>query len=124
MCSSDLTILRRIADHSNLDVRRALGIFDRVRIPEGFHGRTVPPVSFRWFPSKRMLVYTNFRPSMYEFTVYKNVNVLDEDVILSCEVHKTWEHDGQYSYIYDYYDVPIPFAIQTIPNAEAEQNTL
>jgi hypothetical protein len=104
------TIFRRIMHHANLDVRRTLGVFDRIHIPEGFHGPTIPETSLRWFPSRNMFIYTDFRPNSYEFTVYKNVNFYDPFTILSCEVHKTWGDDGQYAYMFDYYDVPIPFA--------------
>lgn len=121
------TIFRRIAHHADLDVRRALGVFDRVRIPEGFHGRTMSPTSLRWFPRKRTIMYTDFRPSRYEFSVYTNVDIRDE-IIYSYTHSKTYEQNGGYVYLVEYCDMPIPFAsgdiITVIDQTEEDEPTL
>jgi len=100
------TIYRCIASHADIDVRRALGVYGSIRIPEGFTGRTLEPISFRWFPHKKMIMYFDFRPRTYELVIYKNVDMRENDVVMTCEVHKTWGDDDKYMYLSDYYDTP------------------
>ena len=107
------TIRRCVASHADIDVRRALGVYGPIRVPEGFTGRTLEPISFRWFPHKKMIVYLDFRPHMYELVMYKNVE-MSEDVVMSCEVHKTWGDDGKYMHLCDYYDTPFAVPLNSM----------
>jgi hypothetical protein len=103
-------IFRCIADHACIDVQRALGIYDRVQIPDGFSLRN-SPVIFRHFPEKKTIMYVDFRPIFYEFTTYTNVEMLDGDIMISCDVNRVYqdEHDN-YVYLCEHWSEPFYFA--------------
>jgi len=69
-------ILERIALHADIDTRRALGIYNKIKGPSL---RLGPSIIWRYDPHLRKAMYFNANPKEYEF-----------------EVHEGLEFDGEY----------------------------
>lgn len=99
-----------ILRYADIDTRRALGIYGRLS-PSEFIFRPVPPTSFRYWPQKRMVMYTNFNPDNYEFVVYRDIFLMDGDLWSPCQVAETWKNrEGDYVFYFTYMDKPFHFA--------------
>ena len=55
-------VLLRIARHADIDTRRALGIYNRLP-KSNFVPRPIEPMTFRYFPQLKKLLYINFDES-------------------------------------------------------------
>jgi len=63
-------ILERIALHADIDTRRALGIYNKIKIP---FLRIGPPCIWRYDPHLRKALYFNADPKEYEFEVHEGL---------------------------------------------------
>ena len=68
-------ILERIALHADIDTRRALGIYNKIRIPLLSLG---PPCTWRYYPEQHKAIYFNADPEDYEFEIHEGL-VFDGD---------------------------------------------
>ena len=107
MCTlSDMKEL--ILRYADIDTRRALGVYGRLPRSD-FVPRPIPPISFRYWPEKKTVVYTEFG-EFYEFTVYRDISRLDEGWS-PCEISSTWrDRRGEYVYSFTFADMPFHFA--------------
>lgn len=99
-----------ILRYADIDTRRALGVYRRLPLNE-FIFRPIPPVSFRYWPDKKMIVYTDFNPDSFEFTVYNGITAMDGDMWSPCEISSTRLNGrGDYTFCFTYEDRPFHFA--------------
>lgn len=99
-----------ILRYADIDTRRTLGVYGRLPI-QSFVFRPIPPISFRYWPEKRIVIYTNFHPDSYEFIVYRDIFLMEGDLWSPCQVSETWKNDrGDYVFCFTYFDRPFHFA--------------
>ena len=82
-------ILERIALHADIDTRRALGIYNKIRIPLLSLG---PPCTWRYYPTQHKAIYFNADPEDYEFEIHEGL-VFDGELWSYTEesqVRSTW----------------------------------
>lgn len=97
-----------ILRYADIDTRRALGVFRKLPRSD-FVPRPIPPTSFRYWPKKKMLIYTEF-DGRYEFTVYRDITPIG-DAWSPCEMATTWiNHRDEYVYSFTFVDTPFHFA--------------
>lgn len=98
-----------VLKHADIDTRRALGVYRRLPKSE-FVPRPIPPVSFRYWPEKKTIVYTDFSPDCYEMTVYHNIT-RQGPRWSPCEIWSIWLNNrGEYDYSFTFADTPFYFA--------------
>jgi hypothetical protein len=74
-------LIERIASFADIDTRRALGI-PPGRLPKSdFVPRPIAPMTFRYFPALKKLVYINFDDTydVYTWEVYDNMVPMEDD---------------------------------------------
>lgn len=98
-----------VLKHADIDTRRALGVYRRLPKSD-FVPRPIPPISFRYWPEKKTLVYTEFSGDTYEMTVYRDITC--QGLRWSpCEISSTWLNNrGEYVYSFTFADTPFYFA--------------
>ena len=92
-------VLERIALHADIDTRRALGIYNKIKIPCLEVG---PPCIWRYYPDLRKAIYFNADPGDYEFEVHEGMT-FDGEYWSYAEqgsrVRSVWKHrNGKYMY--------------------------
>jgi len=91
-------ILERIALHADIDTRRALGIYNKIKGP-GL--RLGPSCIWRYDPHLRKALYFNANPKEYEFEVHEGL-LFDGEYWTYAEggrVRSTWRRrNGKYVY--------------------------
>lgn len=98
-----------ILRHADIDTRRALGIYGRLPRSD-FVPRTIPAESFRYWPEKKTVMYTEFGGDRYEFTVYRDIERVGEGWS-PCNVASVWlNQKGTYSFVFRFEDIPFYFA--------------
>ena len=102
-------ILERIALHADIDTRRALGIYNKIRIPLLSLG---PSCTWRYYPEQHKAIYFNADPEDYEFEIHEGL-VFDGDrwsYTEESQVRAVWRTQaGDYVYTED---GPKPHAIR------------
>jgi len=63
-------ILERIALHADIDTRRALGIYNKIKVPCLEVG---PPCIWRYYPDLHQAIYFNADPKDYEFEIHEGI---------------------------------------------------
>jgi len=63
-------ILERIALHADIDTRRALGMYNKIRIPLLSLG---PSCIWRYYPEQHKAIYFNSDPEDYEFEFHEGL---------------------------------------------------
>jgi hypothetical protein len=99
-----------ILRYADIDTRCALGVYRRLPSNE-FVFRPIPPESFRYWPEKRMVMYTNFYPDNYEFSVYSEISAMDDELWSPCQIVETRKNRrGDYTFCFTCEDKPFRFA--------------
>lgn len=85
--------------HADIDTRRALGVYGRLP-KSSFVPRPIPSLTFRYWPEKNIVIYIDFDPTSYEFTVYREITRYGH-VWTAGETMSTWKSNmGEYSFKY------------------------
>lgn len=82
-------ILERIALHADIDTRRALGIYNKIKGPSLTLG---PSCLWRYYPEHHKAIYFNAHPENYEFEIHEGL-VFDGELWSYTEesqVRSTW----------------------------------
>ena len=93
-------ILERIALHADIDTRRALGIYNKIRIPLLSLGSSC---TWRYYPTQHKAIYFNADPEDYEFEIHEGL-IFDGELWSYTEesqVRSTWlttTNGGDYVY--------------------------
>ena len=91
-------ILERIALHADIDTRRALGIYNKIRGPSL---RLGPSCIWRYDPHRRKALYFNADPKEYNFEIHEGL-VFDGEhwtYVEGARVRATWRRrNGRYVY--------------------------
>ena len=102
--------MEHVLRYADIDTRRALGVYRRLPIVP-FTFRPIPPIAFRYWPEKQTVMYTNFYPDEYEFTVYRGITHTDDDMWSPCEIDRTRKNSrGDYIFSFSYIEHPFYFA--------------
>jgi hypothetical protein len=82
-------ILERIALYADIDTRRALGMYNKIKIPCLNLG---PSCIWRYYPAQHKAIYFNAHPEEYEFEIHEGL-VFDGELWSYTEesqVRSTW----------------------------------
>ena len=82
-------ILERIALHADIDTRRALGMYNKMKAPSLSLG---PSCIWRYYPEQHKAIYFNADPENYEFEIHEGL-VFDGELWSYTEesqVRSTW----------------------------------
>jgi hypothetical protein len=71
------TVLERVAQHADIDTRRALGIYGKLP-KRDFNPRPLPPTSWRYWPNEGKAIYFCADPQNYEFEVHHGITFEDD----------------------------------------------
>ena len=114
-----------ILRYADIDARRALGVYRRLPKSD-FVPWTIPQMSFRYWPEKKMIMFIEFGLG-YEFTVYRDIERVGEEWS-PCNVSSIWRNQkGTYSTIFRFEDNPFHFAgepetlTQTTESSQTQQ---
>jgi len=92
-------ILERIALHADIDTRRALGIYNKIKVPCLEVGH---PCIWRYYPDLHKAIYFNADPEDYEFEIHEGMTFDGEYWSYTdtwARVRTTWKHrNGRYVY--------------------------
>jgi hypothetical protein len=111
-----------ILRYADIDTRRALGVYQRLPV-RPFDFRPIPPVSVRYWPEKKMVMYTNFYADEYMFTVYRGTTLTNEGSWTPCEISETSRNErGDYTFFFTYADRPFRFV--GIPDVAVVSRTI
>lgn len=82
-------ILERIALHADIDTRRALGMYNKIKVPSLHIG---PSCIWRYYPAQHKAIYFNAHPEDYEFEIHEGI-VFDGELWSytgESQVRSTW----------------------------------
>jgi hypothetical protein len=104
-------ILERIALYADIDTRRALGIYNKIKVPCLHIG---PSCIWRYYPAQHKAIYFDADPENYEFEIHEGI-VFDGELWSYTEesqVRSTWlTKRGEYDYVHTERG-PIPLDIR------------
>jgi hypothetical protein len=88
-------VLERIALYADIDTRRALGMYNKLQVPNLILG---PSCIWRYYPAQHKAIYFNAHPEDYEFEIHEGL-VFDGELWSYTEesqVRSTWTRGGDY----------------------------
>lgn len=84
-------IIQHIADHADIDTRRALGVFRRLPKSD-LNPHPVGSSSWKYWPRERKAIYFDASPKNYMFEVHNEINpVYNEDD----GTFNGWQYNGE-----------------------------